>query len=47
MVADELIVRDKVLIIVPFLLIREDSYACIYAIRVLATVSYEALYDCT
>ena len=37
MVADELMVRDKVLIIVPFLLIRE-SYACIYVIRVLATV---------
>jgi hypothetical protein len=37
MVAGELMVRDKVLIIVPFLLIRE-SYACIYVIRVLASV---------
>jgi hypothetical protein len=45
MVADELMVRDKVLIIVPFLLIREESYACIYLIRVLTTVSYEALYQ--
>jgi hypothetical protein len=38
MVAGELMVRDKVLIIVPFLLMREESYACIYVIRVLATV---------
>jgi hypothetical protein len=37
MVADDFVVRDKVLIIVPFLLIT-SSYACIYVIRVLAMV---------